>query len=508
MLLALGSCVEDEGNYTYRTLNEIKIEDENSVFNVIAYVDEIEITPTVTGTVDGDDLSNYSFQWHLCPDRDHHHTILGNEKDLKWDCSIAPGAYTLYLTVIDNITGLETNTAWSVILASPFSRGFLILGEDMASGEGRMDMLAMPVGKDTTLISDVMEDHSILKDPEKLIYTGKANYAIATYIDRQQKLFVTTSTDCSEITCGEVYELKWSLDKSAIIEIPAIPHITPMRAVNVFPEPAYGRNRSTSNRGYVTDDMIFFDSSMSSDYHTAPVNHYSTTSTEYFKPAPYVWYAKTYASAYLTQFVAYDMDNERFVQLPTSAYVKQSTLLLDKAGDTWKWDLRSEGRTLVYGENDTSGSYGMCDAIVKDANGNYFIYRFAATSIGAISKDGMYNIDPAIAPDFDKASHYTFLGAKSVVLYSVGNRVYQYNYINPKCDYLDFDDEITYLEAQYLSNGSKDEFFVATYGAQNLGHIYKYEVGSNPNTIEFNLCAGEEWATTIKVKDIKWKDAY
>lgn len=515
MVLALSSCVEDEGNYTYRTLNEVTIEEETTPIYVLAYVDEIEIAPTVTGTIDGEDLSNYSFQWHLCLNGDHDHIMLGNEKDLKWDCSVSPGTYTLYLTVVDNTTGLETLYSRSVILSSPFSRGFLILGEDMASGEGRMDMLAMPVDKDTTYISDVMEDHSILKDPEMLIYAGKANWATEAYIDRQQKLFVTTANGCNEITSGDKYEQKWTLDNGGIIEIPAIPHITPMRVIHIFPEPCYGRNRSTMYRGYLTDDMMFFDQSIISDYHTVPLNHYSTTSNTYFKPAPYMWYSRTYPITSLSIFVAYDMDGEKFVLLPTSAFgLKQCTDMAlsgyDKAGDPWSWNLGSEGRTLVYGENDTAGSYGMSDAIVKDGNGNYYIYRFTVptSAYAAFVKNGLYTIDPKLAPDFDKASHYAFLGAKSVVLYSVGNRVYQYNYVNPKCDYIDFDDEVTYLAAQYMSNGSKDEFFVATYGSQNLGNLYKYEVGSNPNTIEFALCEGQAWPSTIKIKDIVWKDGY
>ena len=137
LLASLGfvSCVEDEGNYTYTELNQITIEGLESSYNVLDKVDTIKIYPTIKGSLLGDDLSNYEYQWHIHEGvTEHKHTIIGTEKDLEYKVDLGVGSYTLYFTVKDKSTGLEASAYSTIKTSTAISKGFLLLGDDMEEG--------------------------------------------------------------------------------------------------------------------------------------------------------------------------------------------------------------------------------------------------------------------------------------------------------------------------------------------------------------------------------------
>lgn len=121
------------------------------------------------------------------------------------------------------------------------------------------------------------------------------------------------------------------------------------------------------------------------------------------------------------------------------------------------------------------------------------------------TKSPLYAVDKAVAVDIDKASHYMFSSNRLVLLYSVGNRLYQYDYTRGTCISHEFDGDITYLESDYSSKCSIKEYFLATYNdATGKGMIYKMEVPDIANA-GFSFLDGQQWETTLKVKDIEWK---
>lgn len=145
----LASCVEDEGNYNYKHLNEVDIQDIEESYAPLAYMDNVTISPVLSGSLAGTDLSSYEYEWHICLDGHTNHMVISTEKDLDWPANIAPGTYTLYFVVKDRTTGLETQKSTNLIVGSPYLRGFMVLGDDMETGNVRLDMLCMPVGRDT-----------------------------------------------------------------------------------------------------------------------------------------------------------------------------------------------------------------------------------------------------------------------------------------------------------------------------------------------------------------------
>lgn len=49
------------------------------------------------------------------------------------------------------------------------------------------------------------------------------------------------------------------------------------------------------------------------------------------------------------------------------------------------------------------------------------------------------------------------------------------------------------------------EYFVATYSDTNKGKIYKMEVTTSVDNVEFKFLPNQEWNTRLKVKDMEWK---
>ena len=123
----LPSCVEDEGSYTYTPVNEVSIAGIESTYQALAFFDNVTITPEITGSESGEDQSNYEYAWYICRNN-HTHDTISREKDLNWKADVQPGNHTLYLSVKDKLTGYEKNKYTTIQASSPYTRGFLILG--------------------------------------------------------------------------------------------------------------------------------------------------------------------------------------------------------------------------------------------------------------------------------------------------------------------------------------------------------------------------------------------
>lgn len=497
--LALTGCVSDEGNYIYQTLNEVKITDMQTSFEVLSKIDKLQIQPVVSGTLTGEDDSKFEYEWYVCGDR-HKHTTISKEKNLDWLVDLPAGSHYIYFVVKDKTTGMDKRQSVSVNVKTPYSTGFLILGDLPGENKMGLDMLTMPAGRDTTLVENAFDNSELqLKSADKIIFLGQH------YDPAQQFLWLMSDDKGYSLTSGASFENMGEFNDLGIVELD-IAHKTPMKLVEVFPH--QGRaNRSRSYRGYMTEDVVVYNMVIGGQYYTQPVNRYSAASNDLFKPFPWVFSYGAYSSA--TAQLIYDMDADRFARMPTG-FTYYCSYPTDYANDPWKFNAATEKRTLLYGENGYESGKGYCYAIMKDKGGDTrYIYRWllGTSATAAITKSPLYTVDTSLAVDFDKASHYMFSSNRTSVLYSVGNRLYQYDYARGLVTYKDFDGEITCLEAEFCSKGSISEFFVCTWSDSAKGMIYKMNVPNDPNKVEFEMLPGQQWPTRLRVKDIEWKNA-
>lgn len=520
ILLALVSvwfhaCTDDEGNYDYVKVNEVSIHeitvdgdtvDGINTRNVIGRMDTVRIVLDISGTIAKESLEDYDMEWYICTNS-HTHTTISKEKNLEYPVDLDPGQYALYFQITDRSTGLKWLESCNLTVATPFSRGFLVLG-DLEDGDVGLDMIAMPVGKDTTMIEDVFDnsEKGIKAPAERLIFAGqRAGDEVG-----KQALWMTTGTNSFRMSNQTNIDVLGEASTFGFIET-LEEHKEPIRVMDMFPRQT-NMNRSALYRGYITEDQVYFKGITMAEFFTIPVNRYSATSKTYFKPYPLAFYYGISSTAY-NCVLLYDMDNDKFAKINGTSTASYCYELTDQVTDPFPWDQSKVKRTIVYGENSASGNNGSSFAIMKNKEGDsqYYIYKWDATSSmfnqRIVTKGDCFTIDMSKAKDIDKAKLFAFASNQSRLLYAVGKKLYVYDYGRESLELYekDLDAEITYMETEYASRRMKNEFFVATYSPASKGTIYKMEIGDDPNKIEITERPRETWGTRLKVCDIEWK---
>lgn len=512
----LTACVEDEGNYNYNHLNKVEIEGIEESYAPLAYFDRVTISPVLTGSLAGADLSNYEYEWHFCFGGHSRHEVISTEKDLDWLAEIAPGTYTLYFVVKDRLSGLEAQTSTRLEVGSPYLRGFLVLGDDMETGHARLDMLSMPLQRDTAYAENVIDDPIGIVGAQQIIFSGRGSVN-----EGDQVLWLLSDHFSHQLTFGETISYVGEFNELGLLDEIEIPHKTPMQVRDFYPRQGgtstldnSAVNRGRTYNGLVFDDIIVFNNNNYGGYSGA-INRYNSTSNTYFKPYPkaFIQPCKSFQNGDLQNALFYDTDNQRFAVL-AGAYTTYMNPVSDLYGSgAWNIELGEDNRTLIYGENGYNyiSNNNPVYMIAKDNDAeNYYIMYFSGAHSLLLrsylaTKSPLYKVDLAVATDFDKASHYMFSSNRLVLLYSVGNRLYQYDYIRGTVVYHDFDGEITYLESEYASERSIKDYFLATYNeTTGKGMIYKMEVPATAGA-GITFLEGQQWETPLRVKDIEWK---
>lgn len=509
----LPSCVEDEGSYTYTPVNEVSIAGIESSYQALAFFDNVTITPEITGSESGEDLSNYEFTWYICRNS-HTHDTISREKDLDWKADVQPGNHTLYLSVKDKQTGYEKNKYTTIQASSPYTRGFLILGNRPKSDLLGLDMLTMVPGRDTTYVQEVFDNSERqLRKAKKLSYTG--------FYARMTRFYVSTEDETYQFTFTEEFDLIAEFNQMGHIE-PLVPHKVPMKMMDVAMQQgvlvSYG---TLTPRVYLTEDLAFATRPMTSEYMNDPFNKYSAVSEQYFKFYPMVFYNTrksglnnpvTYGS--YSPIVLYDMDNDCFSYVDDYS-LRFVTAFQNSPSYGIYMNNKPYGRTIVYGENDYATGNGYCYAIMKDNDNKYYLYRFylafpswsmGGKTVPTINNSTTYNLDLSLLTRFEEREHMFFSSWYSVMYYSVGNTLYAYDYVNKRLESKTFNGNITYLapEVSSVLNNKPSWYWVATYDGEK-GHIYKMETSNDPNKIEFIDLENENWEVNLEVKSILWK---
>lgn len=509
LMLGMSSCVEDKGSYDKIPVNEVNVSGLEGSYSVIAGVTQLQIQPTVEGTLSGSDDSQYEYLWYACTSElgsdIHEHTVLGTEKNLDTTVDLAPGTYNLYLIITDKSTGLEWIASRNVTLTvqTVLSRGFYVFG-DKEDGTVGIDFLSMPEGGDSLIVKDIFVNEQGMKGAEDLIFSGY------NYSTNGQNLWAVTNTGTSKITSLISESSLFYVDpyyNEGDYFFPTLDVQRPLKIVDQFPHQiSGGRSASSSSRGYITEDAVFVASIITGESFGNPINRYDATSVNLFKPYKMAFYQGE--SSYLRAIMLYDMDDNCFCVIPSSMWTSQKNCkkLTDKAGDLFPWN--QTDRTIVYGENT---SYYYSYALMKDLkqSGQYYIYMMYIASYISPSKYGCFPLNVSNVSGLDEATNFAFFSQQSMMLYSVGSKLYGINYgseSNKAVLLKDFGSEITHLAFDYISRGSYTDFVVCTYDNTNKGTIYKYEINNNPNTIEIRPLENCEWKTDLKVKKLEYRN--
>ncbi|PRD55989.1 PKD-like family lipoprotein [Sphingobacterium gobiense] len=498
--LAIASCSKDLGNYEYSAINELTILDVESEYILRTGIDTLHIQPDIEATKHNEDTGDYSYLWILKREGRTVRDTIGRERNLDYAVRLEPGEFDLYYRVIDNKTGVTWIANIRLIVSTAYSKGLLIIGED-EQGFAEAEMLAMLT--DTVHIKRILSTSGLplLKDPISLVHTGgDANFrklwaftkSGSYYLDR------STMTATASNNFSRLLYISETIDPETLHPVVVAPQI----------RSAAGAIGSSLYRAMVTlGGDVFAGAPIISggDFFNNPINRLASAPQVRIPAAPYL----LYPIGSMNSIMWYDMQNQRFLNYTGIAIATSSTVLPDDGGP-FPWN-QPAGRTLVYAENtrnnDGASTNGNSFAIMKDADNTHHVYKFYANGTNP-RKHAAYTVKP-IATDFDRADFYAFSSNRSVIFYSVKNKLYAYDY-NPGFEkiysYPELStDEITMLKFDTQIDHLLNSLYIATYNSERKGTLSRFLVGTNPNVVELLRQENSTWTDMIKVKDINWR---
>lgn len=499
-ILLLSACSKDLGNYDYRDINELVIQDVSDNYMLRTSIDTLHIAPTITASMDDSDPTQYAHLWVLRLGSSDFDT-LSREKDVEYPILLDPATYDLFYRVLDKTTGVTWTANTKLTVSTPYSKGLLIMGED-EDGYAEAEMLAMI--SDTVHIRSILSNSGLprLHEPVSFFHTsGSSNYSRLWAMTHTGSYFLDRATAVAMIdnNFSRLLYMSEDIDPETLHPILVAPQI----------RTAAGAIGSTLNRAIITTGGDIFAAVpllVGGDFYNNPVNRVATAQEVRLPAAPYLLYPINS----MNSFMWYDTQNERFLNFTSIGIATASTVPTDGANDIFPWD-QPPGRTLVYAENtrntDGGSTNGNSFTIMKDTDNTSYIYKFYANGTNP-AKRAAYTIKP-MATDFDKADLYAFSSNRTVVFYAVGNKLYAYDY-NPNFEKIYTfpeigNDEITMLKFDTQIDHVVNSLYIATYNAGSKGTLQRYRVGTNPDIVELLLQDNSTWTDMIKIKDINWR---
>lgn len=144
------SCYEDEGNYDYHDINEVTITGVPES-QEIDRLETLSITPTLEGTLYGEDESNYEYEWEL------NGSVISTEKDLNYEVTNSTGSYTLRYSVIDKDNQTRAFAVTKLVVnSSTSSDGILVISNQY----GMADMSYLRLDKENASFSSMFYNES------------------------------------------------------------------------------------------------------------------------------------------------------------------------------------------------------------------------------------------------------------------------------------------------------------------------------------------------------------
>lgn len=500
--LLIQGCTDDKGNYDYVPINEVEFGNIDEAYSVIINSTVLDIDPLVTMSEGvSPDADRFRYEW-VCVAQNGEKYTLATTRTINTVVNLPIGTYTLYLKVKDTDTDLLWMTYTTLTVGTIYTRGILLIGEDE---NGYADAQMISIGADTIIIKNILKNCGLppLKGPIAFIHTGKpysSSYDVAV------KVWVMTESGSYWLDRESMLGTTDNHVKK-IIYSAAVPK-EDLCVVDVAPQVISSDGTVGDNfyRAMVTSNGLIFTTSMGTnkDNYLDPVNRMSSTSTDFLPAFPFMFYPlKNYYG-----LVWYDTVNNRFLRVTNSSTCSYE--LVDNPGEPFPWNQAETGRKLVYGENtfnkDGGKNAGNSFALMKDQQGNYYIYKMYAYG-SKPEKIGAYQIDLGKATDFANATMYAFSSLRTILFYVANNKLYAYDYDprNEKLYTFDISGDITMIKFDTQINPDANGLFVATYDHESKGKLVRYTVNRDPNKVTITPDSRNTWSGLTRIKNISWR---
>lgn len=425
MALMLTSCYEDKGNYEYKEIEEISVVFPENI-RVMEGAEPVQFSPVVTSSLEGelkDGNPNYEFSCRInMTNRDANGASQRwfdinpeHTKDVNCSAEIPANNYKIWYIVKNKNTGVQYNFTTDLTVLSTTSEGWLVLSNNGANKEARLDILFTDSkGKEIVRTGIWEADAPKVKEATELVY-NPSNFS---YGDR---IFL-----CSKSGAYKLNSVTLQLYEVNNIRYSEFADPNTPGEVVVF-HPIY----ASSTYGHLTQVCITTEGNAHAVHNTYagaafefPMNTDAVGNNPTYKLAPFMASGQVRGKYnYIALF--YDITNKRFMGFNHNNQGNAKKLLFEPKGDeTQKFDWVT-GMDIVDMES-TMFSDGEAFAVLQDAAGKRHVYGiYLGNNYSTIFKqDKIYEVD---APDFDTATDYAFHSQYPFMFYAKGNKVYNYD---------------------------------------------------------------------------------
>ncbi len=409
------SCYDDEGNYDYRDINEVKISGfpESEVIK-FKDADTLKIEPLVEGTLAGNGEADYEYTWTAVLQKgigeDTKAVEIGKEKNLNYFVELPIGKYFIYLNVLDRATNVTWRQKFDLNVSIATSTGWIVLCDE--AGNTRLDMISQ-VGEEEKYLRDLLREYAMpnKKGPEKILYTLNYDGSGSPYV----RIILITATgacylDPDALTWEEAFDLKY--------EMGMVPqNFRPTYVASINP-----RSDGNARNILLTTDEVYSRRSSSSYFYELPRNY---VDGETFKAAPFVI---TGGADYFYQWnppvILYDTDHKQFVQLNTAW---DGTSCWVPVVNKPVFEMAT-GKDFVYASNtkqNTTSSF----VLLRDAAQKLWLHGLGNLEDNSFTQldNYYYQLD---APRIEQARLFAVHTYFYFLFYVVDNQIWQFDMVN------------------------------------------------------------------------------
>ncbi|OXA79086.1 PKD-like family protein [Flavobacterium aquidurense] len=482
MLILLGcSCANDEGNYDYTAINELKVTGIQKEYT--AYSGEnFKITPELNPTQDdGTDPDRYTYEWVAA-----NPVKLGAEakilfattKNLDGLLKLPPAQYNVYYFIKDKVTGVKwQQTPFVLNVVSSIYEGWLVIGD--VNGKARLDMVSIIPGvAQPRIIIDVLDaSGSALKLTGKAVDVECFNQPFVTPII--YGVYVTASESGTARLDPDSFG--WTLSQNIAYE--TVGGALPTNfGVDFMKSPLAGQNFL-----YSKGDIYALYRTFQFKY-GLPQNKLDTE-TKNFYAAPFI--AENFGSSGAPIF--YDRDKRRFIRYEMSKGTCSMMPTVTPSANSIDWN--NTNSDLVF-MTTSAFNFGENFAVLKDiTTGKFNLLRFT-TALAQVYYKEILN-----APDFDKATKFAVSPDSGYLFYAVGGKLYEYDNGTQKAKLM-LDkgaDEITFIDFNARSKTFAKKLIVGSYGTTGTLELYTVP------PVNGNLILDNSYTGLSKIVDVAYR---
>jgi len=433
ILLPTG-CFNDLGNYDYTELDEITITGLPDELELLGFVDNITLIPTITSLKEGiigNNHPNYTVLYEMrrtdantMPSRNVFDT-LNTTGNFSIDILAAypPGRYQCWMRVIDKRTGISTSHFTIIVVGSTTNMGWMVLCNEGPQERVRLDFISRISSERIETIYDVAQGLPTLHHATQLGFQPMAqspgNQIIIFSKEGSYHLNFNTlaSDELSEFNLNNFIFSPGEL-------------MTHFSSFAIRGDNAYNHRYSVSFS--VGGNVYCRDNTATASSFGSAINTTEPGTPPEFRVAPYFGFSEVRdgtTGPNGTSAMLYDIDNKRFVafrgavtgpNVVSGANSQRLSPLVDGPDDLFSWQT---GKELVYMEGTRYGQ-GNVYAILENSAGERSLCGVDMSGTGFFQN---YYQEVVTAPDFKQAEHFAFHSQFPLMYYATSSKVYVYN---------------------------------------------------------------------------------